>query len=40
MKSSQGCDIKENKRAIAKLLENLEKQRKVLSGIKDDDINI
>lgn len=31
-KSSGGCDIAENRKAIVKLMENIERQRKVLSG--------
>jgi len=31
-KSSGGCDLAENRKAIVKIMENIEKQRKVLTG--------
>jgi heat shock protein 4 len=32
-KSSGGCDLTENRKAVVKLMENIERQRKILSGI-------
>lgn len=31
-KTSGGCDLSENRKAIVKLMENIERQRKILSG--------
>lgn len=33
-------NLMESKKAVLKLLENIEKQRKVLSGIAEHDLNI
>lgn len=39
-KSSGGSDISENKKAIVKLMEQIERQRKILSGNAEHDLNI
>jgi len=39
-KSSGGLDLAESKKAYVKLMESIEKQRKVLSGNLESDINI
>lgn len=39
-KSSGGLDLTENKKAVLKLMENIEKQRKILSGNLEHDLNI
>lgn len=31
-KTSGGCDLAENRKAVVKLMDHIEKQRKVLSG--------
>lgn len=36
----QGLDLKENKKACLKLLEVIQRQRKILSGIHESDISI
>lgn len=39
-KSSGGCDLAENRKAVLKLMESIEKQRKILSGNSEHDLNI
>jgi heat shock protein 4 len=39
-KSSGGSDLSENRKAIVKLMEQIERQRKILSGNSEHDLNI
>jgi molecular chaperone DnaK (HSP70) len=39
-KSSGGCDLAENRKAIVKLMEQIERQRKILSGNIEHDLSI
>lgn len=39
-KTSGGCDLAENRKAIVKLMENIERQRKILSGNTEFEMNI
>ena len=39
-KSSGGCDIAENRKAIVKIMEYIEKERKVLTGNNEHEMNI
>jgi heat shock protein 4 len=39
-KISGGCDLAENRKAVLKIMENIEKQRKVLSGNSEFEMNI
>jgi heat shock protein 4 len=38
--SSGGCDLNENRKAIVKLMESIERQRKILSGNIEHDLSI
>ena len=39
-KTSGGCDITESKKAVVKIMENIEKQRKILTGNKEHELNL
>mgnify|MGYP000979591878 FL=1 len=39
-RTSGGCDLSENRKAIVKLMEQIERQRKILSGNSEHDLNI
>jgi molecular chaperone DnaK (HSP70) len=39
-KTSGGLDVSESKKAFVKLMENIEKQRKILSGNLEHDLSI
>lgn len=39
-KKSGGCDLAQNRKAIVKLMENIERQRKILSGNSEFEMNI
>ena len=39
-KTSGGCDLSENRKAVLKIMENIEKQRKVLSGNNEFEMNV
>lgn len=39
-KTSGGCDLSENRKAVIKLMENIERQRKILTGNSEFDMNV